>query len=68
MTPKYRVPLFSYFVFYLQFDEVTYEPGVITLYSNGVKRTILYNTKDCYGKYIPKQGDKVIHFKKIVDK
>lgn len=42
-----------------QLDEVTYEPGVITLHSNGVKRTILYNVKDCNGKYVPRQGDKV---------
>lgn len=43
-----------------QFDDVTFEPGVITLHSSSVKRTILYNLKDCNGKYIPKQGDKVI--------
>lgn len=34
----------------------------MTLNSNGVKRTILYNVKDCNGKYIPKQGDKVNYF------
>lgn len=46
-------------ILFQQSDDINYEPGVITLHSNGVKRTILYNFKDCNGKYIPKQGDKV---------
>lgn len=39
----------------------------MTLNSNGVKRTILYNVKDCNGKYIPKQGDKVNYLKIICE-